>query len=53
MSPEVHYFLPLTAYARRRAGDSDHEIMGRYSWRLPMPDSDSLDSRPASIPSET
>jgi hypothetical protein len=52
MSAEVHYFLPLTAYARRRAGDSDHEIMGRYSWRLPGLDSDSMESRPASLPME-
>ena len=33
-------------YARRKSGDSDHELMQRYSWRLPMPESDSLDSRP-------
>ena len=52
MEAEVHYFLPLTAYARRRAGDSDHEIMSRYSWRLPMPESDTLASRPASLPPE-
>jgi hypothetical protein len=50
MSQEVHYFLPLTSYARRRAGDSDHEIMARYSWRLPMAETDSLESRPRSIP---
>ena len=43
MNAEVHYLLPLTSYARRRTGDSDHEIMGRYSWRLPMPVSDSLE----------
>ena len=49
MNAEVHYTLPLTPYARRRAGDSDHEIMGRYSWRLPMPESDSLETRPVSI----
>jgi LmbE family N-acetylglucosaminyl deacetylase len=52
MQAEVHYFLPLTAYARRTSGDSDHEIMGRYSWRLPMPVTDSLDARPASLPTE-
>lgn len=52
MNAEVHYLLPLTPYARRRAGDSDHEVMARYSWRLPMPVVDSLDSRPASIPPE-
>lgn len=46
MNAEVHYYLPLTAYARRKSKDSDHEIMRRYSWRLPMPESDSLDSRP-------
>ena len=53
MNAEVHYTLPVTAYARRRAADSDHEIMGRYSWRLPNLASDSLESRPASLPSET
>jgi LmbE family N-acetylglucosaminyl deacetylase len=49
MNAEVHYYLPLTAYARQRAADSDHEIMRRYTWRLPMPESDSLDSRPDSL----
>jgi LmbE family N-acetylglucosaminyl deacetylase len=49
MNSEVHYFLPLTDYARRRGGDSDHEIMARYSWRLPMPETDSLATRPASL----
>jgi LmbE family N-acetylglucosaminyl deacetylase len=49
MNAEVHYTLPLTPYARRRAGDSDHEIMARYSWRLPMPVTDSLDARPESL----
>jgi LmbE family N-acetylglucosaminyl deacetylase len=34
MHAEVHYHLPLTAYARHRGGASDHEIMARYSWRL-------------------
>jgi 4-oxalomesaconate hydratase len=53
MNAEVHYLLPLTPYARRRGGDSDHEIMGRYSWRLPMPESDSLETRPTSIPTES
>jgi LmbE family N-acetylglucosaminyl deacetylase len=52
MNAEVHYLLPLTPYARRRGHDSDHEIMGRYSWRLPMPVTDSLDARPAGIPDE-
>ncbi len=52
MNAEVHYVLPLTAYARRRAGDSDHEVMNRYSWRLPLAESDSLDSRPESMPAE-
>ena len=50
MNAEVHYFLPLTPYARRRAADSDHEIMGRYSWRLPGVERDTLESRPASLP---
>ena len=49
MNAEVHYYLPLTAYARRQSMDSDHEIMRRYSWRLPMPESDSLDSRPDAL----
>ena len=49
MNAEVHYYLPLTAYARRQARDSDHEVMGRYSWRLPMVESDSMDSRPSSL----
>ncbi len=49
MNSEVHYYLPFTAYARRKSGDSDHELMRRYSWRLPMPESDSLDSRPDSL----
>jgi len=49
MNAEVHYYLPVTAYARRQSRDSDHEIMRRYSWRLPMPESDSLDSRPNSL----
>jgi LmbE family N-acetylglucosaminyl deacetylase len=49
LSAEVHYYLPLTAYARRQATESDHEIMRRYSWRLPMPVSDSLESRPDSL----
>lgn len=49
MNAEVHYHLPLTAYALRQSRDSDHEIMRRYSWRLPMPESDRLDSRPDSL----
>jgi 4-oxalomesaconate hydratase len=49
LSAEVHYYLPLTAYARQKAKESDHEIMRGYSWRLPMPISDTLDSRPASL----
>jgi hypothetical protein len=53
MNAEVHYLLPLTPYARRRASDSDHEIMGRYSWRLPNLASGTLESRPASLPSES
>jgi LmbE family N-acetylglucosaminyl deacetylase len=49
MNAEGHYYLPLTAYARRQSRDSDHENMRRYSCRLPMPESDSLDSRPESL----
>ena len=49
MDAETHYYLPLTAYARRRARDSDHEIMRRYSWRWPLLEPDSLDSRPDSL----
>ena len=49
MDAEVHYYLPLTPYARRKSRDSDHEIMRRYSWRLPMLESDSMDSRPDSL----
>lgn len=49
MNAEVHYTLPLTPYARRRGGDSDHEIMARYSWRLPGLGQDSLDRRPESL----
>jgi LmbE family N-acetylglucosaminyl deacetylase len=41
MNAEVHYYLPLTSYARRQSRDSDHEIMRRYSWRVPMPEDDS------------
>jgi len=52
MNAEVHYTLPVTAYARRRAADSDHEIMNRYSWRLPDLPSDTMDARPASLPPE-
>ena len=52
MNAEVHYLLPLTPYARRRSGDSDHEIMGRYSWRLPGLPEDAMESRPASLPPE-
>ena len=48
MNAEVHYYLPVTDYALRQAEDSDHEVMSRYSWRLPM-ESDSLDRRPASL----
>jgi hypothetical protein len=50
MNAEVHYHLPLTAYARQRGRESDHEIMARYSWRLPMPESDTLEARPGSLP---
>jgi len=50
MNAEVHYLLPLTPYARRRGSDSDHEIMGRYSWRLPGLEQDTPEGRPVSIP---
>lgn len=50
MNAEVHYHLPVTAYARQRSRESDHEVMGRYSWRLPMPESDSPESRPSPLP---
>lgn len=46
MNAEVHYHLPLTPYARRKAAASDYEIMQTYSWRFPMP-TDTLDSRPS------
>jgi len=49
LNAEVHYYLPLTAYARQRSKESDHEIMRRYSWRLPMPELNSPDSRPDSL----
>jgi LmbE family N-acetylglucosaminyl deacetylase len=49
MNAEVHYLLPLTPYARRRGSDSDHEIMARYSWRLPGLAVDTLEGRPASL----
>jgi LmbE family N-acetylglucosaminyl deacetylase len=49
LNAEVHYYLPLTAYARQRSCESDHEIMRRYSWRLPMPVADSLEARPGSV----
>lgn len=48
MNSEVHYYLPLTHYARRRSRSSDHEIMAGYSWRLPS-EPDSIEQRPASI----
>ena len=51
MAAEMHYYLPLTRYARQRSRDSDHEIMARYSWRLPLPE-DVLEARPASIKPE-
>jgi len=46
MNAEVHYCLPVTAYARRRARDSDHQLMARYSWRLPLPEAGPGDCRP-------
>lgn len=45
MNAEVHYYLPLTAYAHQRSRESDYEIMRRYSWRLPIPELDSLGYR--------
>jgi len=47
MNAEVHYYLPFTAYARRRTKQSDHEIMHQYSWRLKVPESEG--PRPASL----
>lgn len=49
MQAEVHYHLPLSAYARQRSRESDHEIMRRYSWRLPMPVTDDLATRPQPV----
>ena len=46
MSSEVHYYLPLTAYARKKSKESDHEIMRHSSWRMPMPVADSMGTRP-------
>ena len=48
MSAEVHYYLPLSPYARKRSHSSDHEIMAGYSWRLPLGEDD-LEGRPASF----
>jgi LmbE family N-acetylglucosaminyl deacetylase len=48
MNSEVHYFLPLSAYARKRSKASDHEIMAGYSWRL-QSEPDAPEQRPASI----
>lgn len=52
MNAEVHYTLPLTPYAHRRRGDSDHEVMARYSWRLPGLAQDTLETRPTSLPTK-
>jgi LmbE family N-acetylglucosaminyl deacetylase len=49
MNSEVHYTLPLSPYARERGRLSDHEIMARYSWRLPGLDTDTLEGRPTSL----
>lgn len=46
---EMHYYLPITAYARQHAKSSDYEIMRRYSWRMPMPVADSMKTRPNSL----
>jgi LmbE family N-acetylglucosaminyl deacetylase len=46
LNAEVHYYLPLTPYARQRMTESDHEVMRRYSWRMTMPESDSMKDRP-------
>lgn len=46
MNAEVHYYLPVTPSALRQAADSDHEIMHRYSWRLPTLAPDAPDKRP-------
>ena len=49
MNSELHYYLPLTAYARKESKKSDYEIMRHYSWRMPMPVADSMDNRPDSL----
>ena len=36
MRAETHTYLPLTDAARARIKASDHEIMARYSYRLPV-----------------
>ena len=36
MRSENHYFLPVPAANRETARLSDHELMHRYSWRLPV-----------------
>jgi hypothetical protein len=51
MNSEVHYFLPLSPYARKRMRASDHEIMAGYSWRLTT-EPDAPEKRPASIAEE-
>jgi len=35
-SAETHYYLPVTDHALERARSSDHEIMGRYAYRVPV-----------------
>ena len=49
MNAEMHYYLPFTSYARQLSRESDYEIMGRYSWRMPMPVPDSMKTRPGAI----
>ncbi len=49
MNSEVHHYLPLTPYARKKSKESDYEIMRHYSWRMPMPVADSMDNRPDSL----
>jgi len=46
MNAEVHYHLPLTAYALRQSRDSDHTIMRRSSWRVPLVEAEAPEPRP-------
>ena len=36
MNAEVHTYLPVTRYALRLARESDHEMMKRHSYRVPV-----------------